>query len=156
MKNFIRTAYCVVSDSLSSLKPMLVLLMLMFVISPATSNASDFYKWTDENGKVHYGSQRPEKAQAERMDLYVPEPASKPESKISVDGEETNQAQEEDVEGEKERLAYCKTERQRLNLMKNNAIIHEKDASGKAVRMSKKEHTKRMGKIKANIIKYCK
>ena len=52
-------------------------LILALVVSPAAVGAG-IYKWTDANGNVTYGSQRPEDAPAEKMNLYVPGPATPP------------------------------------------------------------------------------
>ena len=146
------------------LKKTLATLVLAFIISPAAMS-SGIYKWTDENGKIHYGSQRPENAQAEKMKLHVPGPASKPETQEEVEGE--NQAGDQKQEARlkdhddpekanKERTAYCANERKRLQTVEKNREIHEKDASGKVKKMSSDARNQRLNKIRANISKYCK
>lgn len=142
--------YTSVNHSLCN--PLVATLILMLIMSPSAMGAG-IYKWVDENGKVHYGSQRPEDAKAEKMKLHVPEPAAKPES--AEDDKEKADLSHED-KANQERKAYCETERKRLQTVAKNKEIHQKDANGKVVKMSSKERDERLNKIKANISKYCK
>ncbi|MCW8830297.1 MAG: DUF4124 domain-containing protein [Gammaproteobacteria bacterium] len=148
----------------SQLRQLLATLMLTLIISPSAMSEG-IYKWTDENGKVHYGSQRPEDAKAEKMNLYVPKPASQPESQKDIDeknpeGEQTQETKPKDHDtpeaANKERTAYCANERKRLQTIENNEEIHEEDASGKINKLSSDARNKRLAKIRANIAKYCK
>ncbi|MDH5611431.1 MAG: DUF4124 domain-containing protein [Gammaproteobacteria bacterium] len=139
------------------LKQILATLILALVISPAAVSAG-IYKWTDENGKIHYGSERPEDAQAEKMKLHVPEPATSPEKAEKT--EETDEADAtdmtEDDKAKKERVAYCASERKRLQTVGKNKEIHEKDDKGEVKKLSAEARNQRLDKIKANISKYCK
>ena len=143
MKNLIENTLC--------LKPLLGILALTFLLaSPAMS--SGFYKWTDEEGKVHYGSRRPADAQAEKLKLHLSEPATKPEQaeedkKVELTG---------DDKANQERVIYCTNERNRLKTIEKNMSIHEKDAAGKTIKLGADARNQRLNKIKANISKYCK
>ena len=48
------------------LKALTVVLVLSAVTAPATAQ---FYKWVDENGKVHFSDQPPRKKPAEKLEL---------------------------------------------------------------------------------------
>jgi len=145
-------------------KQLFTMLTLTFMISTPAMSAG-FYKWTDENGKVHYGSQRPVDAEAEKMDLYVPEPASQPDSKKEANEEEQEGEKKQEPKpkdhdnpeaANKERTAYCASERKRLQTVQKNKEIHQKDDSGKVNKLSSEARNKRLAKIRANISKYCK
>ena len=45
-----------------------LLLMMLFLCSPALA-ADKVYKWTDENGVVHYDAKPPEQAEAQTVDI---------------------------------------------------------------------------------------
>ena len=155
MKKSIHTCTWFIGLHYSQLKQLVAVLMLALAVSPLTVNASGIYKWTDENGKVHYGSQHPEDAEAEKMKLHVPEPASQAESKEAL--AEDNQAElSDDAKAKLERVEYCSKERKRLQTIQQNKEIHQKDASGKVSKLSTEVRTQRLNKIKANIDKYCK
>ena len=164
MKNSIEIPSHVTGFGYLQLKQLLATLILSLVISPSVVNAG-IYKWTDENGKIHYGSQRPKDAPAERMKLHIPEPASQPEAQ--QDAEEGDQQGDQKKEAplkddgdqekaNKERAAYCANERKRLQTLVKNKEVYEKDTSGKVNKVSSDARNQRLSKIKANIDKYCK
>lgn len=164
MKNLIQRCSSLTNSRRSYPGQLLATLCLTFILSPSAFSAG-IYKWTDENGKVHYGSQRPEDAQAERMKLHVPEPASPPDAQQEPEGEdqETDPKKETELKdggdqekASKERTAYCAGERKRLQTVEKNKDIHEKDASGKVNQLSSDARNERLNKIRANISKYCK
>lgn len=139
------------------------LTLALLLATPAIG--SGIYKWTDDNGKVHYGSQRPQDASAERMKLDVPEYASEQDSEEGAEDEKPGDKQKKEVKlkdggdpaaANKERTAYCANERKRLKTVEKNKTIHEKDATGKVIKLAAKERNKRLDSIKANISKYCK
>ncbi|MDH5711857.1 MAG: DUF4124 domain-containing protein [Gammaproteobacteria bacterium] len=135
-------------------------LILTLALFPTVVNAG-VYKWTDQQGNVHYGSQRPDDAEAERMKLDIP-----PTLPIKETTEETNNKEGDKKEAElkddgdqekatKERTEYCANERKRLHTATSNKEIHEKDASGNVKALSAEARNQRINKIKDNIAKYC-
>lgn len=146
MKNSIHISLC--------LKYLFGILTLALIITtPAMS--SGIYKWTDENGKIHYGSQRPEDTASEKMKLQISEPspdAEKPEEDKTADKADPTV----DDKANQERVVYCKSERKRLKTAEKNTVVYEKDATGKVIKLASKERNQRINKIKANIAKYCK
>ena len=133
------------------IKDLLGILTLALILS--TPAIGGIYKWVDENGKTHYGSQRPENAPAEKMKLKVSQPASGPEQEEET-GAVTKLTKPE--KAQKERTSYCEGERKRLQTVMKNKDIHEKDSKGNVQQLSSKARTQRLNKIKANISKYCK
>ena len=90
------------------------------------------------------------------MKLKLSEPS--PDSEKPENDEETNNTgvTEVDDKAKQERIIYCKKERKRLQTVSKNKTIHEKDATGKVIKLASKERNQRIAKIKANISKYCK
>ena len=127
---------------------------MMFVVSPVALS-SGIYKWTDENGKVHYGSRRPEDSQAEKLKIHVQPPSPAPEK--TKDVTEVDKADPTvDDKARQERVAYCKSEKKRLKTAETSKTIHERDASGKIIKLASDERNQRIRKIRDNISKYCK
>lgn len=151
MKNMPEISSCPSNTNTQYSRQILLALLLAFIMLP-TAMATGVYKWTDENGKVHYGSQRPENAEAETLNINDSQPTPAP--KKSEGADEANLPV--DDKAKQERLAYCKKERNRLKTVEKNKTIHEKDASGNVVKLAAKERQQRLSKIQANINKYCK
>jgi hypothetical protein len=131
---------------------LLTSLMLAFLLAPAAF-ATGVYKWVDENGKTHYGSQRPQDASAERLKLNVPTPATQPED---AEKEAAGVELSDDDKAQQERDAYCKSERARLKTVEKTADIHEKGPDGEVRKLSTADRNQRLNKIRANISQYCK
>ena len=151
MKKFTETTINFVTGRQRHLK-LLASLMLAFMLAPAAF-ATGVYKWVDENGKTHYGSQRPQDASAERLKLNVPTPATQPED---TEKEAADVELSDDDKARQERDAYCKSERARLKTVEKTTDIHEKDANGKVQKLSAADRNQRLNKIRANISQYCK
>ncbi|MCK4705344.1 MAG: DUF4124 domain-containing protein, partial [Gammaproteobacteria bacterium] len=103
-----------------------ILTLALILTTPAMS--SGIYKWTDENGKIHYGSQRPQDTAAEKMKLQIAEPgpyADIPEEDKTAD----KTAPTVDDKASQERVVYCKNERKRLKIAEINKVVYEKDAT---------------------------
>lgn len=151
MKKFTETTIHFVTGRHRHLK-LLATLMLAFMLSPAAF-ATGVYKWVDENGKTHYGSQRPQDASAERLKLNVPTPATQPDD---AEKEATDVELSDDDKARQERDAYCKSERARLKTVEKTTDLHEKDANGNVRKLSAAARNQRLNKIRANISQYCK
>ncbi len=141
------------------LKRKLLATLMLTLIIPATTLGSGIYKWTDEHGKVHYGSQRPEDAEAEKMKIDISKPtpaAAKPKDEDEAE-EKTDKADAgKDKKAKKERVTYCNSEKKRLKTIMRNKVIHETDANGKVIKLAAEERKQRLNKIRANVMKYCK
>lgn len=47
----------------------LILLASLCILAPAVN--ADIYRWVDENGKVHFSDEKPEKVQTEQVDIQI-------------------------------------------------------------------------------------
>lgn len=140
--------------------------MLMF--TPLATNAK-IYKWVDEKGNVHYGAEKPENAEAERVKVKI-----KPsfgnneeamEEKTEAEGENKDKSKKaekpkEQLEGEaiipkKEKAKLCKQSRERLKNIQNSARLKARDENGKLQILSKKERDKRLAGAKNDVKEYC-
>ena len=157
MKNSIGITSEINKDIISRLITGLILALSLF---PAAVNAG-VYKWVDQQGNVHYGSQRPEDAEAERMKLDIP--PTMPKTATAEETEDKEGAEKEvklkdggdQEKATKERTEYCANERKRLQTATSNKEIHEKDASGNVKALNTEARNQRINKIKDNIAKYC-
>ncbi|MDA3869931.1 MAG: DUF4124 domain-containing protein [Gammaproteobacteria bacterium] len=151
MKKFTEASIHNITERHRYLK-LLASLMLAFMLAPAVF-ATGVYKWVDDNGKIHYGSQRPQDASAEVVQLNESKPATRPD-----DAEEETAGAElsDDDKARQERDAYCKSERARLKTVEKTADIHEKGANGEVRKLSATDRNQRLNKIRANINQYCK
>ena len=134
------------------LSGILTLALMLTITMPAMG--SGIYKWTDKDGKIHYGAQRPKDVQAEKMKLHISEPSPNAEKQEDETADKADPTV--DDKAKKERVVYCKSERKRLKTAERNTLIYEKDATGKVIKLASNERNQRINKIKANINKYCK
>ncbi|MDT8451670.1 MAG: DUF4124 domain-containing protein [Gammaproteobacteria bacterium] len=151
MKKYTETPIHNITERHRYLK-LLALLMLAFMLAPAAF-ATGVYKWVDDNGKTHYGSQRPQTASAEVVQLNESTPATRPDD---TEDEAAGTDLSEDDKARQERDAYCKNERARLKTVEKTADIHEKGDNGEIRKLSVADRNQRLNKIRANISQYCK
>ena len=124
---------------------------LMFTLLISATAQAGIYKWTDEEGNIHYSSQRPEDAAVEQVKLHLPPPATPEEE----EEEEEDQLSDDD-QAQQQRDIYCSNERNRLKTTEANTQIHVKDEKGNVKKLSSSERKQSLDKIKANLKKYCK
>lgn len=66
-----------------------ILLTCLLSMSVFPATAGSVYKWTDENGVIHFGDQKPSNQRSENVDIRVAAPTS---------GKKQNQSPEEQVD----------------------------------------------------------
>ncbi len=75
------------------------IILLLLMVSPVSAG---IYKWTDEQGKVHYGSQRPADAAAERLKINAdPSPYSDPAETKETDKDAKKESDKESKDKKK-------------------------------------------------------
>ena len=142
----------------------LLILLRVFIAVPASSGV---YKWTDENGQVHYG-ERPANADAEKIDIIqppFPKQVSVPEKDVSKD-EETQPKQgqqpsegvtEEWVEapltGAQKRL-LCRESRDRLANIESRGRLRASDGTRRI--LSPQERQQLINGVRKDIRAYCR
>ncbi len=149
----------------------LIMLSAAFLFSTLTFAA--IYKWTDEQGNVHYGQQRPVGATSEKMNVqkHAPEntstynrPGSQKDAKNAgksgneakpADGQESGKKPETRAE-KKKRLAACEQARKSLKTMVETGRIRAKDKDGNTTYLSQAQKEERMKQSREMLSKHCK
>ncbi len=141
----------------------LLLLCLLPLIGVAES-----YRWTDEDGKVHFSDQPPpgqDEDQAEQIELKNPEPIGQGESveRTRQELEEMRREREKreqkarraEKRREQQRLQKCQRESRKLSKMKNKRVLYkQEDGSYSGVSMD--EHQRRISELENWIRENCK
>lgn len=119
----------------------LILLVLIALTVPALASADSVYRWTDENGVVHFGDREPTGRSSERVSVKTGQPSGGSERQSAqeqVEALEKNQAERERRENEtavaearrKQREARCQTAQTNLEAINSNARIRVTDNDG--------------------------
>lgn len=120
-----------------------LILALLLACAPALA-ADKVYKWTDENGVVHYSAKPPEETAAESVDIRRGPPAPAP----VVD-------REEDATEETLRAAECTRARARLQVLLANELVDLKDASGNVTRLSAEQRQAEIDSARRDSDQWC-
>jgi hypothetical protein len=140
----------------------------VILINSSAVLADKIYKWTDAEGKVHYGSEKPVDADAEKMKVNT--------SKAGVDtGAEAldNLKQQADDEAErikeegipeqppvpslsmKEVKKRCQAARQDLATIQSRGQLRERDEKGEIRYVADEEKQRRIKAAKRQVREYC-
>jgi len=133
-------------------------------------SVAGIYKWTDAEGNVHYGQQRPAGTSSEKMQVPQHAPIDKSSykrpgqksadektDKASADKKAEEPAEEKETKAEKkQRMANCEKVRKNLATMKSNSRIRSKDEDGNIRYLSDEEKQARMNKSQQALDKHCK
>ena len=111
------------------------------LLSPALGSADSVYRWTDENGVVHFGDREPVGRAADRVSVKTGTATSSEERKSpqeQLKALEENQAERERQQKEtaveearrKQQAVRCDAARANLQAINSNARIRVVDADG--------------------------
>lgn len=90
---------------------------------------AEVYKWTDENGKTHYGDRKPENQTAQQLNVRSGQPsqpslmAPVAEASDAAGQVAGNSALKKEEEREQKRRSNCETARNNLQTIRDNARI---------------------------------
>lgn len=143
-----------------------ILLPLVLVMMSNTVTAG-VYKWTDENGQVHYSERPPEESgQVERVAID-PAPKSSDEGKERLNQykndldtmmkEKDKEKAQQDAEKNQNEIKKknCESARNRLKQLNAHAKIFYKDDSGKENYMDEKQRSEEKQKAQSRVDKWC-
>lgn len=111
------------------------LLASIVAIAPLTVSAAGVYKWTDQNGIVHFGDRQPVGQKVETIDIHTGAPKAGTDSRLSpterlkaMDEQKAQTAEERKINAVKEaqrkqREANCKTAKSNLDILSTNGRI---------------------------------
>lgn len=126
----------------------------------------EIYRWTDEQGNVHYGD-RPAGAGAEAVEV-APAPATQPGADerrdrrrklLDVWEEEKaiEQRAQEQAEAERARRARnCRVARRRLEMFRRASLLYEEGADGQRRYFSDAERQQALEQARAAVTHWCR
>ena len=148
--------------------------LLVTIVSTPVIVMAGVYKWTDENGTVHYGSQRPADATSERMNI---DSGKQPYSDVTQ-GQDQKDETGKNIEGEnkeekkpqaaapkapekkeipkKEKQARCAQARKSLQTISSRGRARVKQADGTSRHVTDQERSANLAQVKKNVARYCK
>lgn len=110
------------------MKIRMLMLGACLALASASVNA-EVYKWTDESGKVHYGDRKPERGNAQQINVRSGKPSQPslmaPEPETAASQEDAGEKTAEKTSGptEAQLKANCDIARKNLKTIEENARI---------------------------------
>jgi hypothetical protein len=146
--------------------PVIWALLVFAASSPAADN-QNMYKWTDDQGEVHYSQFPPPGHKAEKLQA-PPRPAQSPatvDNDLQKQVETTEQQHQEKLQGAKDakqwaeiqkiRRQNCETANKNLVNLQRGGNIRYMDPDGKVIRLTEEERQKRIEEANADIKENC-
>lgn len=145
-------------------------LLLLTLLFTSAIQAKGYYKWIDERGVTHYGSQPPAAYidGAVKVNVSSSTPSGKATAQTKIDARKKKQEEKAPVEkvnavdqqNQKEQdesnQKNCEIYRKNAALIAQNNRIREKNAEGIVVMLSEEEKQSRLKKAKEFITEFCK
>jgi hypothetical protein len=152
------------ASRITALSLTVVLTIVMAITLPLSTHAK-IYKWVDENGKVHYGAEKPADTKAERIKVNIQPATSTDKSdadESNTDGKdgEKSEKKPERLEGDaiipkKEKAMLCSKAKARVKSIQNSGRLRAYDEKGQSRILSDKERNKRLSSAKKDVKEYC-
>ncbi len=140
-----------------------LLFSLLFFASPLAH--AGIYKWTDDQGNVHYSQTKPSNQKTESLRIKSHAPTDKSTYKRpSLDlKDKAKQAADSDAQSEKsnepspqQQAEMCKRSRADLQILISQGQVRQKRQDGTVVYMTDEQKQKRIAAERQRIQKYCK
>jgi hypothetical protein len=143
--------------------------LIMFLVSTSgMALANDIYKWTDENGNVHYGDRPSGEASEERMAIRsrATDPG-KVQARVQSTYQTKNEAEqaaavepagptEEELRAQaKERAQKCDTYKARLQKFVTSRRLYKQDENGERVYLDEEETQAARERVENQVQEYC-
>jgi len=141
--------------------------LLVFAVSSAAAEGQNMYKWTDEQGEVHYSQFPPPGHKSEKMQA-PPAPAQSAESAENdlqkrietMDKENKEQLQgtkdaKQWAEIQKIRRSNCETANKNLVNLQRGGNVRYMGPNGEVMHLSEEERQKRIEEANAQIKENC-
>ena len=147
-----------------------IALLFLTLLFTSAVQAKAYYKWIDERGVTHYGSQPPAAYMdsATKINISSSTPSGKTTAQTKIDArkkklsekptvDNTNtMEQQAQKEQEEANMRNCEVYRKNLILIGQNHRIREKNADGVVVMLSEEEKQTRIKTAKDFITEFCK
>ena len=141
---------------------------MVILFSSSAVTAGKIYKWTDAEGKVHYGSQKPAGAEVEKMKVDTSKTGVDRGAKALDDlkqgvDDEAQRIKEEGIPPEppvpslptKEVKKRCQSARQDLATIQSRGQLRERDEKGNTRYVSDEEKQRRIKAAQKQVREYC-
>ncbi len=145
------------------------------LLTLSTTLSAGIYKWVDEAGNVHYGSQRPADNKAERLKIQVNKPDHDQKTTTDNQGDANKSAETDTAEKDKEEEATADTEkkpekpklsraeknrlcsqaRKRVSTIESRGRLKTTDKQGSQRFLTDKERMARLKDARKDVKKYC-
>lgn len=143
-------------------------LSMVILFSSTIAVAGKIYKWTDAEGNVHYGSEKPAEADAEKMKVDTSKTGvnrgaeALDNLKQQVD-DEAQKVKEEGIPAQppvpslpmKEVKRRCQAARQDLATIQSRGQLRERDEKGNTRYVGEEEKQRRIKAAKKQVREYC-
>jgi Domain of unknown function (DUF4124) len=141
--------------------------LLVFAVSSAAAEGQNMYKWTDEQGEVHYSQFPPPGHKSEKLQA-PPAPAQSAESAendLQKRIETMDKENKEQLQGAKDakqwadiqkiRRGNCETANKNLVNLQRGGNVRYMGPNGEVMRLSEEERQKRIEEANAQIKENC-
>lgn len=152
------------------LKKAYFIFFFVFIIANVT-HAATVYKWTDEDGQVHYGS-KPKKENAEEMiiknryidsgtssaPLTAEERVNKQKqflNALDAENKSISDEKRKKREQEEQKLSRCHASRDQLRRAESASALYDLDEKGNRILLNKKQYEQAMAQARARVKKWC-
>ena len=138
-------------------------LLILSLLLPGTG-LSAFYKWIDDEGKTHYGSQRPVSQSAEKIKLKIQQPDTEQKDDTEAKENPEQKAQPtpdilEETEPQlsaKEKKRLCQQAKDDVIMIEARTRIRERDKDGNVRYLTERERSARLALAKKDLRDMCR
>jgi hypothetical protein len=147
-------------------RPLAILSVALLFTTPFALDAKDMYRWTDENGVVHFSDSRPPEGDAESLQVpsgppmqggnpYAQAVEEAEPSAGQLRREEIARANKEAREKQADRQARCESLQAELERLEPHRRVFFTNEDGETERMDDVERTDRVAELRDMIAEEC-
>lgn len=140
---------------------------VLATVAVPCAGAAEVYKWTDEQGRVHYGD-RPGQSSPQQIELKQAAPGADPTAaerqerarklldELVEERGLKREAEAKKQDEEKQRKANCALARERLDTYEHAGYLYEQDDNGNRRVLSEEDHKLALEQSRKKVEKWCK
>jgi hypothetical protein len=134
-----------------------MLLVFAFASISSNLNAAKFYKWTDDEGSVHYSDKPNENNTAETIHISAPKASENahPSKKTISTDKEGKENKTENMKRAESVEEYCETLRGNIKTLETKNRIQSVDAEGNKVDLNEASRQEKLSKYKEQLKSRC-
>jgi len=139
---------------MNPLKATSILFATLIWVSPASATQK-FYRWVDQDGTVHYTTQKPPESNAETIEVDAKAPPNNAAIRQSTQDDASGEQPVVDPERELQVMRECEKARQGLELIDSRIRLYADDGSGGRKYLTAEEKAAQARDFKQFIRKNC-